>query len=473
MNEKKRLIKNTGLIALGNMGAKMISFILLPMYTSILSTEEYGTYDYIVALCAFLLPVVTLCMHEAMFRFIIESKDDNDRFKEVISHAFAAVFIGILVLSFVTVFVGLVFEVSYYLYFLLYLIANILYTFSVNLLRGKGEMQAYAVISSCKNILQIVLNVISVAVLRWGFAGLIISMCVSEVLAFLVTAIKSRLWRYISLNNLSVSTMREMILYALPLVPDSVCAQVINISDRMVINYGLGASANGIYSISYKFPNIIETIFHYFYTAWSESATRVFENGRDKVEDYYQSLYDVIDDIMFSFILLLTASMPVLFRIFIRGNYVEGFLYVPILMFAMYFDCLGKFYSGVFIAYKETRMLAISTAVAAAINLSVNIAFIMKGGLYAAAISTLVAEFVMVEIRRHFIKRYIHINISVKKVLTEIFATVVVCLFYNYNNWIIIACSILIALIYTFAINKKILILMKNALFSKLKSKER
>lgn len=160
MNEKERLIKNTGLIALGNMGAKVISFILLPMYTSILSTEEYGTYDYIVALCAFLLPVVTLCMHEAMFRFIIESKDDNDRFKNVISHAFVAVFVGILGLSFVTIFVGLVFEVSYYLYFLIYLIANILYIFSVNLLRGKGEMQAYAVISSCKNILQIVLNVV-------------------------------------------------------------------------------------------------------------------------------------------------------------------------------------------------------------------------------------------------------------------------------------------------------------------------
>ena len=45
MDEQRRLIKNTGIIALGNMSTKLVSFFLLPLYTSILSTAEYGTID--------------------------------------------------------------------------------------------------------------------------------------------------------------------------------------------------------------------------------------------------------------------------------------------------------------------------------------------------------------------------------------------------------------------------------------------
>ena len=50
MTENVRLLKNTVIIMLGNFGTKLISFLLLPLYTSILSTEEYGTYDFILAI---------------------------------------------------------------------------------------------------------------------------------------------------------------------------------------------------------------------------------------------------------------------------------------------------------------------------------------------------------------------------------------------------------------------------------------
>lgn len=48
MSEQKRLLKNTGIIAIGNLSTKLISFLLLPLYTAILSASEYGTVDYIV-----------------------------------------------------------------------------------------------------------------------------------------------------------------------------------------------------------------------------------------------------------------------------------------------------------------------------------------------------------------------------------------------------------------------------------------
>ena len=55
MEEKKSLVKNTIIIAIGKLSTQVISFLLLPLYTAKLSTEEYGTYDYITTIGIFLL----------------------------------------------------------------------------------------------------------------------------------------------------------------------------------------------------------------------------------------------------------------------------------------------------------------------------------------------------------------------------------------------------------------------------------
>ena len=54
MSRKTELAKNTAILTVGKLCTQCISFFLLPLYTAILSTEEYGTFDLLVtysALC--------------------------------------------------------------------------------------------------------------------------------------------------------------------------------------------------------------------------------------------------------------------------------------------------------------------------------------------------------------------------------------------------------------------------------------
>lgn len=458
MNEKKRLLKNTGLIAIGNFGAKMISFLLLPLYTSILTTEEYGTYDFIVAVSTFLLPVVTVSMHEAMFRFIIDTGNKGEEFKKVISNAFFAVMAGIMLLGLLFVIINNRLNIQYLHYIWLYVAASSMYTFSNNLLRGLGKIKEYAIISSGKNIVQLILNVIVIAGLRLGMKGLLASMCISEVLAFAIVTIISKFWHQISIKYISADKLNSMLKYSLPLIPNTLSASVINISDRLVISTYMGPSSNGIYSISYKFPNIVETIYHYFYTAWSESASRVFAKGKEEAEKYYQSLYNLISNMMFSAILLLTAGMPIMFRLFIKGDYINGFTYVPLLMFAMYFDCIAKFYSGLFTALKKTNVMATSTVIAAVVNIVINLILIKKIGLYAAAGSTLAADAVLAFIRRIFVNKDISIPLNYRDVVLRILILIITVFLYSYNNWIKISLLIIFAFVYAVVSNKQVLI---------------
>lgn len=456
MNENKRLLKNTGLIAVGSLGAKVMSFLLLPLYTSILSTEEYGTYDFIVAVCAFLIPVVTLSMNEAMFRFIIDGEEDDDNFRIVVSHSFVIQICGIIVLGIILFFISCIYNPTNCCYIWIYVGANSLYAFSTYMLRGMGKTKTYTVISLTKTTLQLLVNVLTIAVFHWGLHGLLFSLCISEVVAFLFVFCPNMLWKHISIRHLSLKKAKVMLSYSLPLIPNTLCAQIINLSDRVVISAFMGATANGIYSISYKFPNVIETIYHYFFLAWSESASRVVQNGKESAAQYYQKLHDTLDNLVFSMVLCLIAGMAILFRIFIKGDYVSGFSYVPILTFAMYFNCLGKFYSGIYTALKKTKVLATSTVIGAILNISINVALISSIGLYAAALSTLVAELVVVILRRYFLLSDIHIHINRQNYILKIIMACFVMVMYSYDMWWKVITSVIVVIVYSIISNRSI-----------------
>ena len=85
MNRKRELVKNTLIISIGKFSTKLVQFLLLPLYTSILTTSQYGEYDLLNIISIFLIPIITLQMDEGMFRFLIEAKNDKDK-RDVFSH---------------------------------------------------------------------------------------------------------------------------------------------------------------------------------------------------------------------------------------------------------------------------------------------------------------------------------------------------------------------------------------------------
>ena len=73
---KRDLFKNTFIIAIGKFSTQVLSYFLLPLYTSILSTSDYGIYDLLVTICIFVIPLITILMEESMFRFLIDETEE-------------------------------------------------------------------------------------------------------------------------------------------------------------------------------------------------------------------------------------------------------------------------------------------------------------------------------------------------------------------------------------------------------------
>ena len=106
MSREKTLFKNTLIITIGKVCTQLITFFLLPLYTAILSTEEYGTVDLLNTLVSLLLPIVTFQVEQAVFRNLIDIRENEDAKKKIISTGIFSVILQCIV------YIGIFFLIS-------------------------------------------------------------------------------------------------------------------------------------------------------------------------------------------------------------------------------------------------------------------------------------------------------------------------------------------------------------------------
>lgn len=196
---------------------------------------------------------------------------------------------------------------------------------------------------------------------------------------------------------------KKMLAYSIPLVPNTISWSVINASDRLVIMNFLGASANGLYSIAYKFPNLISTFYNFFNIAWRETSAKIV---RDNDVKEFDKIYRMVKAAILAITIMLIAAIRYIYPFFINVQYQESIVYVPILAISIYYTSLSAFYGGVFSAYKETKILGTTSTYAAIINLVVDLALFKFIGVYAAAISTLASSLFLYLYRKYKMKKF-------------------------------------------------------------------
>lgn len=143
MGEVGRLIRNTGIIALGGMATKLVQFLLLPLYTSILSTSEYGVVDYLNILALFCVPAVSLLMDEALFRFLVDCENDDDRC--IVTTAACVVLVaGCVLFSLIVGVLSFVWHSDMLMWVAMLVIAGSFLQMMSAVLRGSGDTVAFA-----------------------------------------------------------------------------------------------------------------------------------------------------------------------------------------------------------------------------------------------------------------------------------------------------------------------------------------
>lgn len=450
MKQEKELIKNTFIIAMGKFSTQIVSFLLVSLYTAKLTTQEYGNYDLIVTIITFITPFITLTLEESMFRFLIDAKDKKEE-KSIITQTVLTIITTLFIACIIIFLVLKIFSINTTKLFIPYVIAVVLMALMNALVRGLGKIKLYSLSNFILSIITIALNIFLILGTNLKVDGLLLSVIIANLIMVLFLAVRLNLKSYINPKLVNKKLMKEMLSYSIPLIPHSLSWTIINLSDRIIVTSFLGASSNGIYAISNKFPTIINTVYNYFAIAWKESAAKALHDSDSN--KYYNKIYVSLKNIVYAATIVVIAAIPFIFGILINSDYNEAYLYIPILVFSVYFSNMASFYGGIFSAYKKTKIIGTTTLVSAIINLCVNLLFIKFIGIYAATISTLLSSVFLYIYRKNKIRGLVKLKKS-KDINLTILITLVVFLAYYSENTLFKVISLMFSIIYALMVNK-------------------
>ena len=452
----RNLIKNTGIIGIGRISTKIVTFLLLPLYTSRLSASEYGTVDLLVTYGTLLFPIVNLQLKDAIFKYSVENRDDIDEVKRIISSGFftSLAFVAIYLLLFYGL--NVIFVIPHPCFLVIYVISSVLLSETSCMARGLGNNICYAFANFLSSFLVVISGIILVAWMDIGEVGLLIAYIVGPIFGTIYLFVCGELYKYLSVKDISIERIKVLLKYSLPLVPNELSWWVLHASDRTIVNFFLGVAATGVLAVANKFSLIYTTIFQIFYASWVEQCMIVVTQ-KEGIIYIQETLHKIMIFIFFASITFISV-MPFLFPIMVNSQYFEGYSLVPLYIIAALFNAVIGLLSPIYLSRNETKIVAMTTIIAGIINIVVNILLITYMGLIAAAISSVCGYSIVAVLRIIDInKRHLKLLLSIKEIMIAVILTIFVLIAYYYNILVVNALISLMLIIVTCWVNKDII----------------
>lgn len=455
MNKKKQLAKNTIIIFFGKVCTQLISFLLLPLYTAYLATSEYGIVDLIQTYVTLLVPIITLELEMSIFRWLIDSRGKDKETKKLISNDFYILFLSLGIFSILFLIVTSFVHIPFRFIILIDIIVCVLSGNFLQISRGLGKITDFSISCILTGLTTVITNIILIIFCHMQAEGMIISMALANGVCSLYLFLRLKLYKMIDLKQVDHKLLKGMYKYSIPLVPNGISWWIVNVSDRSIISIVLGASFNGLYAISNKFPTIISSLTGIFNLSWSESAS-LHINSKDR-DEFFSDITNTIIRLFSTLGVGMLACMPFIFPIMINSKYHDAYLYIPPLVVGTIFNVAICLYSQIYLAKKMSKQVASTTILGAVINILINVVFIKYIGLFAASLSTMVSYMVMA-IYRHFdLKKYVNIKIS-KMLLVKVFLMfTLISISYYINNVYLNIVSLIIVCIDAYFLNRQLL----------------
>lgn len=445
---------------------KGISFIVVPIYTRLLSTAEYGQYTVFQSWRDVLIIIATLNLYCGVFtKAMVDYDDDRDVYTSsmqglstVITFIFLAVYLsassfwsGLFDMDMVTMFLLFGYFFTYPAFSFWSVRQRVEYKYK----RMVAITMVVSVLTPVVSILLLVCTTLRAKAVIWGF---------------LIVQIAVGLFFYVYNFFLGkVFFHKEYWIHALkfniPLIPHYLSLIVLGQADRIMIKSMCGVDKAGIYGLAYS----VSQLMIIFISAINGSMVPWIYEQLKKRE--YQPIAKVSNKLCILVGVMTVAAIlvsPEIIWILGGSEYMEAKWVVPVVSLSVYYTfCYGLF-SNVEFYFNATKYVMIASTVGATLNIVLNYIFIEIFGYIAAAYTTLVCYALFMVMHYFFMKKICRQEISGAEIYDEKFiawsslallVVMLICMvLYNHTiiRYTIILIMIIIAIIKNNSIKKLI-----------------
>lgn len=465
MGKYKRLGRNIVIQGIGRFLSKFLMFFLIPLYTSIMTREEYGIADYVSITVQLLYPIITLIIVEAEVRFTLDPNEDK---KSIFTISNFIGFVSLLVvLIFSPILRNLQVLDSVFWYFYLQLAVFVFYEIFVHFAIGLDRFSTTATAGVICTLGNAITTVLALLVFHAGVKGFLIGNSVGYIAGGAYIFYKERLYRYYS-NQIKEKKdlIKQMLIYSVPMIPNSISWWVNNSADKYMLEYYHGIAALAMLAVAYKLPNVLVTVSSLFVSAWRVSSVEHFGTMENQL--FFKKIYK-----LFNLIICFSASFLLIFtheisNVLFKADFFIAWKIVPVLLIGFVFQVESSFLGSVFTANKKTKVLFFSTLIGALVNLFFNLLFIPSYGGIGAAFATLLGYFVICFIRYFYALKLISLGFRIQEEVLSIVILIGLA-FVSYNQLTTRLCIGFLGILLLFFLQKRSVVFICTRLFETIK----
>lgn len=399
LDKLKRTVKHSAIFALGKIGAKLVGFVLLPIYTRELSTAQYG----ILALLemADLLGghVLSLSLQNALFRWHALAEEEHKKGGYVFT--LTVFLLGVSLLNLVLVLPGrayisqFLFETPEYGAYIIYLLISIILQnlgrIPFTLLRIEEKSLRFAVLVGLQFAISLVLNIYFVAFLKWGIEGVLLAQVLSSgaVLAALLPYWLKRMY-----FRFEGRELKQMLAYSYPIMFAAIAATVLSLGDRFLLTRLSTLSEVGLYSLGYKFTNIIKVfIIDSFLMGLPIIGWQVVRENQQPQRFFSKTLTYFVFFLLWLGLLLSAYAKGIIHLFAVDSAYWDAHRVVPLLSVGAVLMGIQRVFFFQLEIPRKTQYIPLLVGGAALLNVALNLLlipyFAMMGAAYANVLSNL------------------------------------------------------------------------------------
>lgn len=416
INKYKTLLSDIVIFIIGTVLAKAIQFILMPLYTTYMSTEAYGVAELTNNLSELFFPIATLCIYEAAFRYAVDPEFSNKKLATAVVRVMLySTVIGLGISILVRLIFG--YKYAFYLFF-------ILYAYSIRMcvayyVRGNGKSKIFAM-SGVVNAFSLgIFNVIFLVLLHTGEEGYLLSIGFSYCVSTLYLIVRGKILEDIDFKTNSKADLQVLFKYCIPLIFYNVLYWFTTISGRYILLWFTDASTAGKYVAAIKIAAVVNMIQQAVYAAFQLNSSRAFsDEGKEK---YYTEITNLFIYLYCTFGAIIVCFTPILAKLTLKNDFYEAKVFLPIIMLAAVFNCVSSLLGTMYSTYKKTQKMVGVSLVGSLTNILAGLVLTPSCGIWGVCIASVLCYLSQVVYKFVDVRKFCRIKYNWVKIIPNIF----------------------------------------------------
>ena len=439
------LLGNTLVFALGGLAIKAVSLVLMPLYTTALTAGEYGTAELLNSAIEIVLPLLSLGVVEALYRFSIDDDVPKD---ELFANSLVVLGGGVVCTGALCALGSVLWNMEHAGSFFVLFCSVCVFKATTQLARGLGHVRRFVAYGLINALAMVVSTYLLLVRAHTGIEGYLWSYTIGYLVGGVVAFLGSAEYRLLVPFRVDRALLRRMLVYSLPLVPNLLSWWLVSVSGRYVVLWGSGLAAAGLFTAASKMPSLINIVASVFQQAWQYSTAREIDSP-DRGAFFGSVLRGYSLATLSTAGLVIALNRPIS-RVMLQAEFAEGWRYVPLLMLVASFGVISIFFESFYQALKNSGVLMASTALGAGVNVVLGVALVPFMGPWGAGLAGAVAYMLVLVVRARDLRRRINLPIDRLRLTYQLalLISITACMSFDGGSWLSAAvwvCLILLA----------------------------